>query len=85
MDVKGNLKQVVFLYGLPPLSNCPQGISIANPTTKEPIWIAFTTMTVIVQSSAQNELSNVNRYDTHGGPPLGPKLPMVESEFVLQI
>ena len=62
-----------------PLSSCSQGNSIANPTTKEPVWIAFTTMTVIVQSSAQNELSNVNRYDTHGGPPLGPKLPMVEN------
>ena len=44
-----------------PLSSCSQGISIANPTTKEPFWIAFTTMTIMFQSSTQNELSNVNR------------------------
>ena len=63
IDVKGNVKQIMFLYGLPPLSSCSQGISIANPTTKEPVWIAFTTMTIRFQSSTQNELSNVNRDD----------------------
>ena len=61
IDVKGNVKQIMFLYGLPPLSRCSQGISIASPTTKEPVWIAFTTMTIRFQSSTQNELSNVNR------------------------
>ena len=38
-------------------------IFVANPSMREPAWVALTTMTIIVQSSAQNELSNVNRND----------------------
>ena len=39
-------------------------ISVANPSTREPVWVALTTMTIIVQSSAQKELSNMDRDDS---------------------
>ena len=34
---------------------------VAHPSTKEPVWVAFATMTIGIQSSAQQKLSNVNR------------------------
>ena len=37
---------------------------VAHPSTKEPVWVAFTTITIGIQSSAQQKLSNVNRDDS---------------------
>ena len=51
----------VVCHGLPP--SILQSVRVANPSIKEPVRVAFTTIAVIVQSIAQNETSNVVHND----------------------
>ena len=49
------------MLGLPP--SILQLVGVADPSTKEPVRVAFTTVAVIAQSVAQNETSNVDHDD----------------------
>ena len=48
-------------HGLPP--SILQLVGVADPSAKEPVRVAFTTVAVIAQSVAQNEASNVDHDD----------------------
>ena len=48
-------------HGLPP--SILQLVGVADPSMKEPVRVAFTTIAVIVQSIAKNETSNVDHDD----------------------
>ena len=48
-------------HGLPP--SILQSVGVANPSMKEPVRVAITASAIIVQSSTQNEASNVDHND----------------------
>ena len=49
------------MLGLPP--SILQLVGVADPSTKEPVRVAFTTVAVIAQSVAQYEASSVDHDD----------------------
>ena len=55
---------MLLLSGLPRVAPIGlQSVGVANPSMKEPVRVAITALAVIVQSSTQNEDSNVVHND----------------------
>ena len=38
-------------------------VTVANPSAKEPVWVASTTLTIVLQSCALQEFNNMDRND----------------------